>query len=180
MASELSIKIDFKVIESNDPKYLFVGDISKYGVAQNHPAYIRILPPGASEWITNGLLKNQFNVFHAQNLGLDCIIDGCDREYSDLEDGVWEICVETAFTDISKKKYYLKTDALRQEIDKLYIKAGLDYCESSVIIKELRKVEFFLSAANAYMKKGDHVKAKKAYDLSQKTTERISNCRDCY
>lgn len=179
--TNLTVKIDFNVVESNDPKYLIVGDHSRWGVADKLPANILILPPGSESWINISFLKHNLNVFQSLNLGLDCKDVTCeDYEYSDLDDGIWEIKLESAYQDLNKKRYYLKTDRLRIDIDKLYIKAGIDYDESSTIIKDLRKIEHSLSASKAYIRRGDHNQAMRAFEMASKLTEKQLNCRNCY
>lgn len=176
-----SVNIDFVVIKTEDSKILMIGDKSNWGVASNLPAYIKLLPPGSINWITTNFAKNKINIFNSINLGLSCIIDDCGEEtFQDLDDGVWEICLQSSFEDLNKKIYFLKDDVLRLALDKLYIEQSLDYDPTSDVIQSLDKAEFFLAVAHASIKKGDHVRAKKAYIEAKKEVEKYNNCKDCF
>jgi hypothetical protein len=94
-------------------------------------------------------------------------------------DGIWEICLLSNFEGLEKKLYFLKDDSLRLALDEVYIKQGLEYDPHSDLIRDTEKIEFFLFVAKAAVKKGDHVKAKKAYDEAKKALEKYSNCKDC-
>ena len=176
----LSINIDFVVINTEDTKILLIGDKSQWGVAENQPAYIKLLPPGSTNWITTSFAKKKINIFDSINLGFDCLVESCEPQTpTDLMDGVWEICLQSSYEGIEKKRYFLKDDSLRLQLDELYIRQGLDYDPHSDLIRDAEKVEFFLNVAKASIKKGDHVKAKRAYDEAVKTLEKYNDCKDC-
>ena len=174
--SELSIKLDFVILNMQDPKSIFVGDISQWGVAFQHPSYLSVIPPGSSNEINTQFVKQQFNILTSTNLGLTCSLD-CEQE--DLDDGIWEFCLRSNFDGINKRRLYLKDDSLRADIDKIYIKQNLRYDETSKVIQELQKIEFFLSSAQAYIKKGEKVWAERAYETAKKYTEKYLTCKDC-
>ena len=179
--SELSVKIDFLVVNTKDKKSIWIGDQSQWGVAENLPAYLEILVPGSTRWLTHNFIKKNLHILNSTNLGLSCVTDGCGgQEYEDLPDGVWEFCLKSSFEGLNKKRYYLKSDSLRVEADKVYIKVGLDYDPSKQVIKDLEKFEFFMTASEAYMRRGDHVKAKRAFDEASKLIENYKNCKNCY
>jgi hypothetical protein len=175
-----SVHIDFVVINTEDSKLLMIGDKSRWGVAENEPAYIKLLPPGSTSWISTSVAKGKINIFNSINLGFDCLVESCSpQEYTDLMDGIWEICLLSNFEGLEKKLYFLKDDSLRLALDEVYIKQGLEYDPHSDLIRDTEKIEFFLFVAKAAVKKGDHVKAKKAYDEAKKALEKYSNCKDC-
>lgn len=180
--SSLSVVVDFIILSGEeDPERIFIADASNWGVAQNSPVYLQVTPAGASQPINLTFAKNKFIILNSVNLGLSCFIDSCDeQELVELPDGIWEICLQSSFENLKKRRYFLKDDSLRLEIDKIYIRLGLEYDQNSTIIKGLRRIEHFLISAKAFIKRGDIVRAKRAYDEALKTTEKYSNCKDCY
>lgn len=180
--SNLSIIIDFIILSGEeDPKRIFLADASNWGVAKGLPAYLQVTPPGASTPTNLTFAKEKFTILHSVNLGLSCYTSGCNEvELVDLPDGIWEFCLQSSFNGLNKKRYFLKDDSLRLEIDKIYIRLGLQYDHGSDVIKGLRRIEHFLISAKTFIKRGDIVRAKRAYDEALKTTEKYSNCKDCY
>lgn len=179
--SELSVKIDFLVVNTKETTSIWIGDQSQWGVAENQPAYLEILIPGSTRWLTHNFIKKNLHILNSTNLGLSCVTDGCGgQEYEDLPDGVWEFCLKSSFEGLNKKRYYLKNDSLRVEANKIYIKAGLDYDPANKIIKELEKFQFMMIVSEAFMEEGDHVKAKKAFEEATKVIENLKSCKDCY
>jgi len=61
------IKIDFQVIESKNPKYLTIGDLSDWAYASNKPSYISITLPGSKNAITHTWKKNAINNLYNLN-----------------------------------------------------------------------------------------------------------------
>ena len=180
--SNLSVIVDFIILSGEeDPKRIFLADASNWGVAQDSPAYLQVTPPGATKQINLTFTKDKFTILHSVNLGLSCYTQGCkESELVDLPDGIWEFCLTSSFENLNKKRFFLKDDSLRIEVDKIYIRLGLDYNGNSDVIKGLRKIEHFLIAAKAFIKRGDIVKGKRAYEEALKITEKYSNCKDCY
>lgn len=179
--SDLSVKINFLIASENDPFSIVIRDTSNWGVAQGQPAYLQVTPPGSTKSVSLNFAKESITILNSVNLGLSCYIQGCDdQDYQELYDGIWEICLLSSYQDLNKKRFYLKTDSLRLELDKIYIRAGLDYDPNSEVIKALRKVEFLITSAEVYIRRGDTVKAKTAFDEAVKLTEQYSKCKDCY
>lgn len=180
--SNLSVIVDFIILSGEeDPKRIFLADSSNWGVAQDLPSYLEVTPPGSTKKINLTFAKEKFTILNSVNLGLSCYTSGCNEQILvDLPDGVWEFCLSSSFENLNKKRYFLKDDTLRLDVDKIYIRLGLDYDNSSDIMKGLRRIEHFLIAAKVFIKRGDIVKAKRAYDEASKITERYLNCKDCY
>lgn len=179
--SNLSVVIDFLITSYKDPQTIVIFDVSNWGVAKGNPAYLQVTPPGFKTPKTLNFVKQSITRLHSVNLGLSCYVEGCgEQEYKDLPDGVWEICLLSSFENLYKKRYFLKTDALRLELDKLYIKANVNYSPDNEIVKALAQIEFLLKVAESYIKRGDHVQAKVAYDEAQQKTEKYKNCKNCY
>ena len=48
------------------------------------------------------------------------------------------------------------------------------------MVKALAHIEFLLKVAESYIKRGDHVQAKVAYDEALSKTEKYKNCKNCH
>lgn len=179
--SELSVKIDFVVLNTIDPFTIMIGDKSQWGVAKLKPAYLLIKPPGSDTFININFIKDNLMFLTSTNLGLSCITSDCSRDLGlqALPDGVWEFCLKSKYQGLDKKRYYLKTDSLRIEIDKIYIKEGIEYNPNSTIVKSLEKTEWLINVAEAYIRKGDNIKAMKAYNMACEELEKQKNCKNC-
>ena len=180
MSSNLTIHIDFTVLNTGDPKEILLGDKSSWGIAESQPAYFIIVPPGSSKGITLNFKKNSIFFLNSVNLGLSCVHADCSpQDYINLADGVWEFRLKSSFVGQEKTRYYLKDDTLRTEIDKIRIKQGFDYKPDSDILKTLDKVEFLLSAAHSFVKDGDFKNSMKGYEEAKKLLNKLKSCKDC-
>jgi hypothetical protein len=179
--NNLSVIIDFIVLNTDDNKVICIGDKSQWGVAENLPAYLLTKIPGANDFITLNFQKERLVFLTSVNLGLTCVTETCSSEQNlqELPDGVWEFCLKSSYEGLDKKRYYLKTDTLRLEIDKIYIKEGLEYNPDSKVVKSLEKVEWLLKVAHSYIREGNNVKAMKAFTLAQEELEKQKNCKNC-
>ena len=178
--SDLSVNIDFIVLNTLDPRVIIVADKSQWGVANNRPSIISITPPGSKQAITKPFAKRKLNFFNATNLGLDCFPTDCsEHEAVFLPDGIWEFCLESDFEGLKKRRFFLKDDSIRIELDKLYIKQGLRFDPLSNIFQSTSKIEFYLTSANAFVRDGDHVLAHQAFVMAQKELEKWKDCKDC-
>ncbi len=175
-----SVKIDFTVIPDGNPKNLIVADLSSWGVAENLPSYIVIIPPGSSVAVSNIFIKHKLNIFQSVNLGLSCLTECGDQVYDDLPDGVWTINVKSSFEGLEKTRYYLKVDSFRISLDKLYIRAGLEYDKNNKKIREdLSDIEFLLRTAEAHARNADHYKSSRDFDQAQSLLRKYNSCKDC-
>jgi hypothetical protein len=174
------INIDFTIIPDFDPKYLIVGDISKWYGAENLPATISITPPGSIKPITETFQKHKLNIFNSVNLGLSCLIECEEQKYGDLSDGVWTILVKSGYTNIEKTRYFLKTDIFVREIDEIYIRAGLEYdMNDKQIRKDLRDMEFLKRTAEANCRRGDFYKADRDFTAAEELLSKYKECKNC-
>lgn len=174
------IKIDFSVFHDFDSKYLIIGDSSKWRSAENKAATIEIIPPGSVNAIVETFQKYKVNVFNSTNLGLNCV-DSCgEQEELDLPDGIWKITVKSAYTDIEKIRYYLKTDVTRATLDEVYIKNGLEYdMHDKNFRQDLSDIEFLLSTAAAFARKGNFVKADRDFREAHNILNKYVECKNC-
>ena len=145
-------KINFSFYSTESPKDLCVVDFSHWGGLKNRPAKISITVPGSKKPISYTFLKNTFNNFNSNTLYQNC---GDCVEFEDLEDGIYFIEVEST-APFKESKYYLKTDATRLELDKMYIRVGYDYKEASKeLIQRLSDIEAYIKVAEAHTRRGD-------------------------
>ena len=174
------INIDFEVIPTYNPQKLLVGDASVWLNAENKPAYILITPPGSKKAISNSFQKERINIFTSVNLGMSCLNTCGEQDYVDLPDGIWTINVKSAYQGIEKIRYYLKTDRFRLELDKIYIKASLEY---NIKDKQLREdfsdVELMIRTAEAFARDGDFSKASRDFSEAQKILKKYQDCKNC-
>lgn len=173
--------IDFVVLNTGDPKYILVSDLSEYHQIQDAPAIIELTPPGSNKPITAYVRKNAINAFHSVNLGLQCLETCKDQEYLPLSDGFWCISIKASPDTFYKTCYYLKTDSLRLEIDKILAKVGIEYDPRD---KEFRdwylQINIALDAAHAECRLGNIPSAKKLYEECISLADKFSECRNCY
>lgn len=174
------IEVDFLVITDYDPKQIIIGDMSSWYNAENMPATICIIPPGGTRSINNTFSKHKMNVFNSINLMLDCLVECEDQEKSDLSDGIYTITVKSGFEGVFKTRYLLKTDRFTMELDKVYIKAGLEFDKNNSKFREdLLNIEFLKRTAEAYTRIGDFVKASRNFYEAQKLLRKYTDCTNC-
>lgn len=174
------IILNFQVIDTGDPKMLLVGDFSKWRVIENLPAFIDITLPGARNHITLPFKKNATQGYTSLSLGVSQHIN-CEENIKPLPDGIYEFCLRGGKDgERTKHKYYLKKDAFQEDIDKEWVKWGLEYnVESKEQRDALLYVEGFLRAAIASTKKGLIPQAKDFFHLAQKKLKSVVECKNC-
>lgn len=174
------IEIDFLIITDYDPKLIIVGDISEWFNAENLPATICITPPGGTKYIKNTFVKHKLNIFNSVNLGLDCLVECENQEKSDLSDGVYTINIKSGFVGVEKTRYLLKTDKFRNELDKVYVKTGLEYDKNDNEFREdLLNIEFLKKTAEAWARQGNFSKASRDFSEAQKLLRKYTDCKNC-
>jgi len=175
------IYIDFEVIPTYNPKTLVVEDASDWLDADDMPAYISITPPGAKDAINHIFQKRKRNRFNSVNLNMSCLTECGEQTRLDLPDGIWTICLQSSYDGLNKKRYYLKTDRFRLELDKVYVRLnGVYDSEDEPIRKDLRKLEFLLRTAEAFTRDGDFYKASRDFSEAQKLLEKHKECKNCH
>lgn len=174
------IEIDFIILTDYDPKLIIIGDMSSWYNAENMPATICITPPGGTKSINNTFIKHKMNVFNSINLMLDCLIECEDQEKSDLSDGIYTITVKSGFEGIYKTRYLLKSDRFTMELDKIYIKTGLEFDKNnSEFRSDLLDIEFLKRTAEAWTRRGDFVKASRNFTEAQQLLRKYMDCKNC-
>lgn len=179
--SNQTIRVDFQVIETYDPKFLLVGDTSDWAYASKKPSYILITLPGSSKAHKFTFKKKGLNWFNSNNFGITCLKDDCnDQTYVDLPDGIYTICVKSFYEGIEKSRYYLKTDRFEIEFRKTIIKNDLEY---DVKDKEFRDAMFqilwMLRTAKDWAAEGDFVRADRFFTEAKKLLTNYTDCKSC-
>jgi hypothetical protein len=112
---------------------------------------------------------------------LSCLAECEEQSYQDLSDGIWKICVKSAYEGIEKTRYYLKTDIFRIEWYKEFSSKGLEYVNTNdPIYDALYDAEKHLTTAEAFMLDGDFTKANREFQEAQKKFNKIRTCKNCY
>lgn len=174
------ININFSIIPTGEPRYLWIGDNSDWRGAENLPAVIEITPPGASTPISHTFQKYKLNIFQSVNLAMSCISICEEQRYEPLPDGIWQLTVKSGYEEIEKTRYYLKTDNIRLELDKIYTKVGLEYSkDDKVFRKDMSDMEFLLRTAEAFAKVGNFYKSQRSFEEVRTILDKYTECKNC-
>lgn len=180
MAEIGKVNIDFTVIPDFDPNTLVVGDLSNWFSAETLPATMSIYPPGSAIPVNNVFQKHKLNIFTSINLGLDCLVECEEQPNIDLQDGVWKLILISGLTGFDKTRYFLKTDRFRMDMDKIYIRIGLEYDKKDKQFRDdLQDIELLLQTAEAHTRVGDFYKADRDFTEAVRLQKKYSECKDC-
>lgn len=174
------ININFSVIPTGEPTHIWVGDNSDWRGAENLPSVIEITPPGAVNSVSHTFQKYKLNIFQSVNLGMSCLAVCTEQNYTPLPDGIWQFTVKSGYEDIEKTRYYLKTDNLRLELDKIYTKVGLEYSKDDrQFRKDMSDMEFLLITAEAFTRQGDFYKGQRNFLEVRAILDKYTECKNC-
>lgn len=174
------IIIDFEVVPTFNPIHLIVDDVSNWSNAENLPSTISICPPGSTKSINHTFQKHKRNIFHSVNLSMQCLVECSEQDYQPLPDGIWTITVRSGYEGLEKIRYYLKTDQIRNTIDEVYIRTGLEFDKNNERFRDdLSDIEFLLRTAEAFTRNGDWVKADRDFTQAQELLTKYKNCKNC-
>ena len=181
---DLSIKTDFTVVPTKESKEIVILDTSNWGVAYTKPSYLSILPPGYSSYINLSFVKETFTILNSSNLGMSCITQDCTEiQLEDLDDGIWEFILKSSYEGLEKKRYYLKDDQLRTEIDKvrisLFQNQGFNVPPDNIAVKELNIIEFLVATAHSLARQGMNSDSMRGYNEAVKLIEKLKKCKNC-
>ena len=180
MAEIGKVNINFTVIPDFDPNTLVVGDLSSWFSAETLPAVMSIYPPGSEIPVNQPFQKHKLNIFTSINLGLDCYVPCEDQPNIDLQDGVWKLTLISGLEGFDKTRYFLKTDRFRMEMDKIYIRIGLEYDKKDKQFRDdLQDIELLLQTAEAHTRVGDFYKADRDFTEAVRLQKKYSECKDC-
>jgi hypothetical protein len=168
-----TVKVDFTVIPDFSPDTLIIGDMSVWAVAEDKQASILITPPGSTKAISNSFMKHKLNIFNSENLGITCLTTDDQHNYINLSDGIWTINLQSSLEGLEKTRYYLKADQFRMDLDKIYIRAGLEYSKGSKKFREdLQDIEFLARTAAAHTRNGDFYKADRNFSEAKRLLDK--------
>lgn len=172
------INVNFSV-SSDNPKYLYITDLSDWVYSENLPSYVEIIIPGSKKVKTYSFKKHKNNIFNSHNLGLSCFKGDCnDENYVDLPDGIYSVCVKSGYENIEDTKYYLKTDKFEIEYGEVVTKVSLDNLEQN-FINLMLKIKYILDVAKYHTMLGNFMKANRYFEESSKLLRRFKECKDC-
>lgn len=175
-----NINIDFKVLSPLDPSILMIADNSDWFSVENMQSTISITPPGSTKAITNTFAKHKLNTFNSINLGLSCLKECGEQQYTDLNDGIWKIVLKSTFEGLEKTRYYLKTDRYMVEWYKEWINIGLTYNKAeSLKYDALMDARKHLITAKAHTVDGNFTYANMEFQEAQKKFNELRKCKDC-
>jgi hypothetical protein len=173
------ININFEVIESNSPKMLIVGDFSEWAQLYSKPAILKITLPDSIEISTHTWTKKALNSYTSINLGVSCL-EGTPETYLDLPDGIYFLELIPSPSSYIFTRYYLKTDIFRLELDKIYVRSGMEYdLMNKSFREEMSVIEFLLRTAQAFARIGNIPKAKRDFEEAIKILNKYKECTDC-
>lgn len=174
------VKIDFEVIPTYEVYTLIIADSSEWKYLVNNEAVIGITLPNSKKEILHAFKKKSLNVFNSNNLGLTCVKECSEQEYTPIPDGLYTITLYSSSEYEKKEKWYFKTDNLQLELDKIFIKLGFEYKEDDNYFREeLQKADFFLKAVHSAIRLGDQIKAQRYFEVALKLVDNFKNCKGC-
>lgn len=177
MATLDRIHLDFQIIPTGDPKTLVVMDVSTWGVIEDKPAIIEIIPPGSSKKKVYNFVKGKSNVFNSSNLLMSSV-----GTHADLNDGIYSITVTGSPDTYCKQRYYLKTDKFQLELDKLYMSLGI-YSNGDKEVDSKRaallNIDSLIKTADSFVRAGRVVEGIQYFKRAYKKLKSINNCKDC-
>lgn len=174
------INIDFQVLESGDPNILMIADFSSWLHIENQPSVISITLPGSSIPVRHNFVKNNINGFNSNTLNITCSYNCDNPDYVPLPDGIYEILLEASPNTFNQKRYYLKLDNTRLELDKQLVRLGLDFdINSEERVNHIQLIDFLLLAASANTRLGDIPKASEHFTEALRLLEKYKDCKNC-
>ena len=180
MATIGKINIDFTILQELNPQLLKIQDVSDWFSAEDKQATLIVFPPGSTKGIANIFAKHETTILTSVNLGLSCLTTCGESELQDLSDGVWKICLQSAYQGLEKTRYFLKTDRFKIEWYKEFVNLGLEYVDTNNPKYEaLYDARKHLSTAESFIIDGDFTKANREFNEAQKKLNKIRECKNC-
>jgi hypothetical protein len=147
-------------------------DTSSWGIIEDKPSIIEIIPPNTTTPIVHFFEKGENNIFNSSNLMLSAV-----GVYNDLPDGIYRITVKGSPDTNCKHRDYLKTDKTMKELRKLYINLGFGKDHDTISKKkELQELELLIRAAEAAVACG---RLKKALAFFKRVVKGVNDYNDC-
>lgn len=170
------IKVDFQVINTDDPKVLVIADTSEWGVIKDTPTIIEVTTPGSRNPITNYYDQGEFNILNSATLGINCGAK-CKEDLVDLPDGVYKIKVIGSPEKYNKERYYFRNEKLKLRLAEVYIKLGRDIKQGNKQEAEMLWIaELLIKASESATKLGYIGEASDFYMQASKIVKNSLNC----
>ena len=176
------VRLDFQVLLNADPKRLFIADSSKWLHLENKPAIIEIVLPGYDEPVTNYFDKRKINIFNSLNLGINCpnCLTDDSAELADLPDGIYHITLKGSPDSFKTSKYYLRTNLLDLEIDKLFLdNISLDGYINPNIKEIFDKIKVLKYGAESHLRLNNVQFASENINVIRELIDNIRSCKNC-
>ena len=177
----MQINIDFHVLSNHNPKYLLVIDTSTWEAIEDKPSAIEITVPGFKNPVSHYFDKGGVNIFQSINLGLNCSdCEITEEDFLDLPDGVYTITVKGSPSHFQETKYFLKTDLIKQSLDKVFVKFSIG-CETPCkdTVDGIQNIDFLIKAAEANTRLGHICEDQELLDKATKEIKKLKNCKSC-
>lgn len=176
MAIQDKIKIDFAVIETGDPKYLIIQDLSSWGAIEQKKSIIEVKTPGREQLVTYNYNKGSYNNFNSSILYLSSV-----GVYNDLPDGLYEITVKgSPSTDFCETKMYLKTDKVKAILADYYFEV---YLENRTLddpqLKKLRELKDNIELAKNAVRIGENALGNNLLKGVYSKLKKYKECKNC-
>lgn len=169
--------INFTFINTQDPKYLMLGDLSEYLFIEGKPAIVQITLPGYTEPLEFTWHKKHTNVFNSNNLRITCLNNCGKQDYADLPDGIYKAKVIASPDKFNKERYYLKTDQFELELSKIRLDKFLKDGFTEVLKKWSSDVEILITAAKDAIRDGKIETAKRFFDEAKSILNKYKECK---
>lgn len=175
------IKIEFQVLESKNPQFLLIGDLSVWEYSENLPANVLITLPGSSKPLVYSWKKNAINSFNSNNFGTTCVVKCDDQKYTDIPDGIYTITLKSGFEEIEQTHYYLKTDRFEVELSKIIVDNGVEYNPKDEDFRDnIFEIKWYLLEAKSRAHIGNFSEAARYFEEAQRMLRKYSQCKDCF
>jgi hypothetical protein len=168
--------IDFSV--HSDPYWIKVADYSMWNLIEEGPSIIEVTLPGYGTPVTKYFDKHKTNGFNSIVLGMNCIEPCEDTDLVTLPDGIYTIKVIGSPSKFNKEKYYLKTDLLDMEIDKIFIDS-IEKDDYNKIEKRLTEITFLIKGAESHIRYDNITIASSMFQKATEMVDKMKTCRYC-
>lgn len=170
MSTKKSVRLDFQIISTGDPKYISLVDYSQWGLIEDKPAIIEVTVAGASTPVVLSFTKNSQTIFTTKNLLMTCN----DCSLSDFPDGIYTFTLKGSPDTFNKTRKFLKTDLLRLQLDKFIISTE---CNWSAKTYELyNEINFLIAVAEAHTRYDNLSTAQEFLQQAYDKVDRLINC----
>jgi hypothetical protein len=172
-------KIDFLILESNDPKVLVLLDRSNYLSNPEKPK-LEVTLPGFTGHIEVDYVINGVTVLDSDVLKLT---EACEySELADLPDGVWHITQKVCpYDEMFTKKCYLKAQTLQNSFNDLLISLdnNCNCVDMAKVTRDIIEIDILIKSAKAEIAYCNAQKATEKYNIAARKITKLSKQLNC-